>query len=70
MRVLIEIAYVVAGLVAAVVIAALSAWAYPRGRDDIWLVAFVCMIISVLMGIGPIRRAAAADRAIKERRNV
>ncbi|MBB5709704.1 hypothetical protein [Sphingomonas xinjiangensis] len=63
MRVLIETAFIVSGLLASWGIAWLAAWSYPLGRDDIWLVAYAAMVIVVLMGIGPLRRAYAQDRA-------
>ncbi|ATY34543.1 hypothetical protein CVN68_09950 [Sphingomonas psychrotolerans] len=63
MRVVIEVAHILIGLVAAVLIAWAAAWSYPRATDDIWLVAFACMAAVVLMGIGPVRRAYAPDRA-------
>ena len=62
MRLLIEIASIVAGLIVACVIASYSAWAYPRGAADIWLVAYVCMGMTVLLGIGSVRRALRRDR--------
>lgn len=63
MRVLIEVAHIAIGLIAAALIAAAAAWSYPRATNDIWLVTFVAMALVVLMGIGPIRRAFAIDRA-------
>lgn len=63
MRVLIELLHIVAGLIAAVVVASLAAWSYRRATDDIWLVATVAMVAVVAMGIGPLRRAYAEDRA-------
>ena len=63
MRVLIETAFIVSGLVASYVIAWLAAWSYPLGKNDIWLVAYAAMVIIVLMGVGPLRRAYAQDRA-------
>ena len=62
MRLLIETTSIVAGLIAAWVIASFSAWAYPRGAADIWLVAYVCMATTVLLGIGSVRRALRRDR--------
>jgi type IV secretory pathway TrbD component len=67
-RVLIEVLHIVAGLIAAVVIASLAAWSYRRATDDIWLVAYVAMVAVVLMGIGPLRRAYAQDRAHLDRK--
>ena len=63
MRVLIEVLHIVVGLLAALLIASLAAWSYPLARNDIWLVTYVAMAAVVLMGIGPIRRAYAEDRA-------
>lgn len=62
MRVLIEVLHIIAGLLAAVVIASLAAWSYRRATNDIWLVAYVAMVAVVAMGIGPLRRAYALDR--------
>lgn len=63
MRVLIETIHMAVGLVAAAAIAWAAAWSYPRATGDIWLVAYACMIAVVLMGIGPLRKAYAADKA-------
>lgn len=63
MRVLIEVLHIVAGLIAAWIIASLAAWSYRRATHDIWLVAYVAMVAVVAMGIGPLRRAYAEDRA-------
>jgi hypothetical protein len=65
-RALVELLHIAAGLVTAALIAALSAWAYPRATADIWLVAAVSMAIVALMGVGPLRRAWAADTLNKE----
>ena len=62
MRVLIEVLHIVVGLFAAMLIAALAAWSYPLAKQDIWWVAYAAMIAVVVMGLGPIRRAYAADR--------
>ena len=63
MRVLIEVVHIAIGLVVAALIATAAAWSYPRATDDIWLVAFGCMIAVVLMGVGPVRKAIAEDKA-------
>ncbi len=60
-RVAIEVAHILIGLIAAALIAWASAWSYPRASDDIWLVAGACMAAVVLMGIGPVRRAYNGD---------
>lgn len=62
MRVLIEVIHIAIGLAAAWLIGWAAAWSYPRATDDIWLVAYGCMVAVVLMGIGPVRRAHAIDR--------
>ena len=63
MRVLIEVLHVAAGLIAAVLIASLAAWSYPLAKQDIWLVTYAAMAAVVAMGVGPVRRAWAEDRA-------
>ena len=63
MRVLIEVLHIAIGLTAAMLIAALAAWSYPLAKQDIWWVAYAAMLAVAIMGIGPIRRAYAADRA-------
>ncbi len=63
-RLLTEILHVVAGLVAAWAIGSLSAWAYPLGRRDIWLVTWVSMVVVTILGIRQIQRAMADERAV------
>jgi hypothetical protein len=63
MRVLIEVVHIALGLASAVLIASLASWAYRQATDDIWLVAFVGMGAVIVMGIGPLRRAYAIDKA-------
>jgi len=63
MRVLIEVVHIAIGLIAAALISAAAAWSYPRATDDIWLVGYACMIAVVIMGVGPVRKAFAADKA-------
>lgn len=67
MRVLIEVVHIAIGLIAAVVIASLASWSYPRATDDIWLVTYAAMVAVVVMGVGPLRRALQADRATLQR---
>ena len=67
MRVLLEVLHIVIGIFAAMLIAALASWSYGQAAKDIWLVAYVAMGAVVLMGIGPIRRAYAEDRASMNR---
>lgn len=69
MRVLIEVVHIAIGLIAATAIGWAAAWSYPRATQDIWLVTFVAMALVVLMGIGPIRRAYAIDRAKLDRKS-
>jgi hypothetical protein len=69
MRVLIEVLHIVVGLFAAMLIAALAAWSYPLARQDIWWVAYAAMLAVAVMGIAPIRRAYAADKATLSRAN-
>ncbi|MBO9526078.1 MAG: hypothetical protein J7517_08085 [Sphingobium yanoikuyae] len=63
MRVLIEVVHIAIGLIAAALISAAAAWSYPRATGDIWLVGYACMIAVVLMGVGPVRKAYAEDKA-------
>jgi hypothetical protein len=63
MRVLVETLHIAIGLIAATLIAAAAAWSYPRATGDIWLVTYVAMVAVVLMGVGPLRKAYAADKA-------
>ncbi len=65
MRVLVEALHLSAGIAVALLIAALCAWAYPLARGDVWLVTGAAILAMMLMGIGPMRRAAAADRAAR-----
>ncbi len=61
-RTTVELLYIAAGLVAAVAMTWASAWAYPLGRDVIWWCGAGAMLATVLMGIGPLRRARSIDR--------
>lgn len=61
MRVLVEALHIAAGISVALLIGALSAWAYPLAAHDVWVVTAVAIGCVVLMGIGPMRRAMAAD---------
>ncbi len=62
-RLLTEIVHVVAGLAAAWAIGTLSAWSYPLGRRDIWLVTWVSMAVVLVLGIRQVQRAMADERA-------
>ena len=61
-RTAVELFACVTGLVAALMIGSVSVWAYPLARDNIWLVTWVSMGVVVLLNLGQIRRALAADR--------
>ena len=62
-RTAVELLACATGLAAAFMIGSISAWAYPLGRDNIWLVTWVSMVVVVVLNAGQIRRAMAADRA-------
>ncbi len=62
-RLLTEIVHVVAGLAAAWAVGTLSAWSYPLGRRDIWLVTWVAMAVVLLLGVRQVQRAMAEERA-------
>ena len=66
-RTLVELLHLLAGLAATALIVRLSIWAYPLGRDVIAATGWVSAAIVVLMGIGPLRRAWAADRRERAR---
>lgn len=61
-RTLVELLYIAAGLLAAVAMTWAAAWAYPLGRETIWWCGAAAMVATVLMGVGPLRRARAIDR--------
>ena len=66
-RTLIELLHIVVGLMATGLIVAASSWAYPLARWEIEATGVACSIVVVLLGIGPVRRAWAADRGRKSR---
>lgn len=66
MRVLVEALHIAGGITVALLIAALCAWAYPLATRDVWLVTAIAIGCIVLMGIGPMRRAAVEDRSRRE----
>jgi hypothetical protein len=61
-RTVVEALHIAAGLIAAVAMTWAAAWAYPLGRETIWWCGAAAMAATVLMGIGPLRRARAIDR--------
>ena len=63
MRTLVELLHIVVGLIAALAMTVAAAWAYPLGRDVIWWSGAAAMVATVLMGLGPLRRARIVDRA-------
>ena len=66
-RTLIELLHILAGLVVAVAAAKAVAWSYPLGAEVAWWCGGGAMLATILMGIGPLRRAWATDH---ERRGV
>lgn len=58
----IELIHVAAGVAAALLIGKLSAWSYPLAEDDIWLVTCAAIVVTAILGVGPIRRALAEDQ--------
>ena len=62
-RTLIELFFILAGLAAAAALTKAIAWSYPLGATTAWWCGAAAMIATVLMGIGPLRRAWAADKA-------
>ena len=61
----IELLHIAAGLAAALAMTWAAAWAYPLGFDVIWGCGGFAMLATVVMGIGPLRRAAARDRGLR-----
>ena len=57
----IEILHILAGLVVAIAITWAAAWSYPLGQDVIWACGAAAMVATVLMGVGPLRRAHRLD---------
>ena len=66
MRVLVEALHIAAGIAVALLIGALSAWAYPLAERDVWLVTGAAILCVIGMGVGPMRRAMTAERAKKD----
>ncbi len=61
-RTTVELLHIAAGLVAATAMTFAAAWSYPLGYETIWWCGIGAMVATVLMGIGPLRRARAIDR--------
>ncbi|MEG3180409.1 hypothetical protein [Sphingomonas sp. LT1P40] len=66
MRALTEALHIAAGIAFALMTGAVAAWAYVLAARDVWIVTAIAIVCIMLMGIGPMRRAVAADRADKE----
>jgi hypothetical protein len=62
LRVIVELGYVAAGILAAYGIGAAAAWSYPVGRANVWLVTYASIGVVVLLGIRPVMRAMRGDR--------
>jgi len=67
-RTLIEIFFIVAGLVMAGLLTHAAIWAYPLGREPILWSGIGGMVATVAMGLAPLRRAIRLDRAAHDRR--
>jgi 1,4-dihydroxy-2-naphthoate octaprenyltransferase len=67
-RTLIEIFFIVAGLVMAGLLTHAAIWAYPLGREPILWSGIGGMVATVAMGLTPLRRAIRLDRAAPDRR--
>ena len=62
-RTAIELLHILAGLAAAAALTKAIAWSYPLGATTAWWCGGAAMVATVLMGVGPLRRAWAADKA-------
>ena len=62
-RIAVEVGAGIAGLVAAYCIGWASAWSYPLGRADIWLVTYVSMAVVAVLGVRQVQRALTEERA-------
>ena len=67
-RTAIEILHILAGLAVAVAITWAAAWSYPLGQDVIWWCGAAAMVVTVIMGIGPLRQARLRDRQVDSKR--
>jgi len=65
-RTLIELAFVAAGLGVALWLTVHCARSYPMGAQVIWWCGTAAMLSTLLLAIGPVRRALAADRAARD----
>jgi hypothetical protein len=62
-RTLVELFFLALGLLAGFALSWACAWSYPLGADIIWTCGGLAMLATMLMGVGPLRRAWRADRA-------
>ena len=62
-RTLIELLHILTGLAAAAALTTAIAWSYPLGARTAWWCGAAAMVATVLMGVGPLRRAWAVDKA-------
>jgi hypothetical protein len=60
-RTLIELLHLLVGLAVAAALAEGVAWSYPLGAEVAWWCGVGAMLATVLMSVGPLRRAWAAD---------
>ena len=65
-RTLIEIFFIVAGLVMAALLTHAAIWAYPLGREPILWSGIGGMVATVALGLAPLRRAIRHDRAARD----
>ena len=63
MRVLTEIVHVLIGIVVAIAIGSLAAWAAPRAAATIWMIDYVAIAGVLALGVPALRTARAADLA-------
>lgn len=68
-RTLIELAHVVAGLIATALITKAAIWAYPLGRDTLRIVGWCTIALVLVMAVAPLRRAWAIDQGRKGARD-
>ena len=61
----IKILHILAGLVVAIAITWAAAWSYPLGQDVIWSCGAAAMVATMLMGVGPLRRARRLDQTTR-----
>ena len=62
-RTLTELFFILLGLLVAYLLARACAWSYPLGAEVIRWCGLASMAATVATGVGPLRRAWAADRA-------